>query len=306
MPRDLITRYVWLIDTLSRYERLSREEINRLWKRNYLSGGEPLPERTFFHYRRAIEENFKIDIACDKQGRYYIDRSTSRQSKAFTDWMLDSYAISNAIKDSDAPSNRVEVENVPSAREFLPSVLEAIRDNRMVSFTYAGFNRSRAEKDIRFAPYFLKRFRQRWYMIGLREKSGDIRTYALDRIRELLLTDEKFIMPDDVSLEDLFGNVLGVTSSQAPVKTVTLKVTPTQAKYFRALPLHHTQQEMVHDNYSIFTYQLKLNYELVHEIMALGNAVSVIDPPELRVMVATELRDALSQYDDIPHIKDIL
>ena len=199
--------------------------------------------------------------------------------------------------------DRVEIEDVPSAREFLPVVLDAIKENHKLSFTYAGFNRSRAEHGIRFLPYFLKRYKQRWYMAGVREKSGDIRTYALDRVKEMTVIDEKFVKDPEVTLEDLFGNVLGVTSSKADVRTVRLEATATQAKYFRALPLHHSQEEEVHDRYSIFTYRLKLNYELVHEVMALGEAVKVLDPPELKAMVVTELENALKRYrptEDMP------
>lgn len=297
MPRDLIGRYIWIVDTLSRYERLSREELNKLWLRSNISGGIPLPDRTFYHYRRAIEENFNIDIHCDSAGRYYINEQEVAQNKGVTNWMLDSYAVSNALKDSRLPAGRVEIEDVPSAREYLPLVLEAISDSGKIIFTYAGFNRARAETNILFRPYFVKRYKQRWYMIGLKEKGKSLRTYALDRIRELKLTEDKFEMPDDVSLEDLFSNVIGVTTSHANVKTVKLRTTPTQAKYFRALPLHSSQQEEIHDDYSIFTYRLKLNYELVHEILGFGDAVQVLDPPELKAMVVLQLKDTLSQYE---------
>ncbi len=297
MPRDLISRYVWILDILSRYEHITRRQLNKLWRQSPFSNGEDLPERSFFHYRRAIEENFQIEIVCDAQGRYSIDRMNSRQSKALTNWMIDNYAVSNAIKGSDAPMDRVEIEDVPSAREFLPIVLDAIRQSHKLIFTYAGFNRSRAEHEIRFRPYFLKRYKQRWYMVGLREKSDDLRTYALDRVQEIKVLDEEFVKPEDLTMDDLFGNIIGVTTSQAPVRHVRLQTTPRQAKYFRALPLHPSQQEIIHDNYSIFTYKLKLNYELAHEILALGSAVKVLDPPELKAMVLTELQTALAQYD---------
>ncbi|MBD5357844.1 MAG: WYL domain-containing protein [Bacteroides sp.] len=297
MARDLISRYVWIVDTLSRYDKLTKEELGKLWLRSHLSDGEPLPDRTFYHYRRAVEEVFHLEIACDSMGRYYLNRDNSRQNKAMTNWILDSYAVSSAIADSHAPVERVEIEDVPSAREFLPIVLEAIRNSNKVTFTYAGFNRSRAEHDILFRPYFLKRYKQRWYMIGFKEKSNGIRTYALDRIREMKIVNQKFDMPADLQLEDLFRNIIGVTTSQAPIKTVRLRTTSTQAKYFRALPLHSSQQEEVHDEFSIFTYRLKLNYELAHEILALGDAVKVLDPPELKAMVVTQLKDTLSQYE---------
>lgn len=280
-----------------RYGRLTRERLNQLWLRSSISNGRELPERTFFHYRRSIEQNFHIEISCDATGHYYINPASISRNKSLTNLMLDNYAVNGAISDSPDASERVEVEDVPSAREFLPSVLEAIRNSEKVCFTYAGFNRSRAERDILFCPYFLKRYKQRWYMLGRREKDGGIRTYALDRIKTLTLTQERFEMPEGLTPDDYFGSVIGITTSKAPVYNVRLRTSLRQAKYLRALPLHHSQQEEVHDDYSIFSYRLQLNYELVHEIMAFGDSVKVLDPPELRVMVTEALRDALAQYE---------
>ena len=104
-------------------------------------------------------------------------------------------------------------------------------------------------------------------------------------------------MPEGISHASLFDNVIGVTSSQAPVRVVKLMTEPTQAKYFRALPFHASQSEEIHDSYSIFTFKLKLNYELVHEILSLGNSVKVLQPRELEVMVRNELESTLSLYD---------
>lgn len=298
MARDLISRYIWLVDTLNRYGKLTREEIDRLWMRSPLGDGAPIPPRTFFHYRRAIEENFHIDILCNRRGEYYIDQGDDEHNRSFTNWLLDSYAVSSALRDSQAPAGRVLLEDVPSAREFLPMVLEAIGASEKVRFTYAGFNRSRPETDILFHPYFVKRYKQRWYMVGLREKSNDIRTYALDRVKAMVMVSERFEMPEDMDPAAFFDNIIGITLSKAAVRTVKIRTTPQQAKYFRALPFHPSQQEEIHDNYSIFTYKLKLNYELVHEILGFGTAVTVLAPRELRVMVTDELRNSLANYDE--------
>ncbi|MCH5229065.1 MAG: WYL domain-containing protein [Muribaculaceae bacterium] len=296
MARNLIEKYIWIIDTLSQYRRLSKEELHTLWRRSDISGGEPLPDRTFYHYRRSIEEIFKIEIKCDNSGRYYIDTPSSMRSHSLTNWLLDSMAVSSALNQNQPGFERIEIEDVPSAREFLPIVLEAIRDSVKLCFTYASFARARAETKIIFHPYFLKRYKQRWYMIGFQEKRKSIRTYALDRIREMQLVKEEFEKPGSITLDQLFGNIVGVTTSEASVKSVKLKTTPTQAKYFRALPLHTSQKEEVHDDYSIFSYQLKLNYELAHEILSFGDSVKVIEPPELKAMVVTQLQETLAQY----------
>ncbi|MDE6234247.1 MAG: WYL domain-containing protein [Muribaculaceae bacterium] len=298
MTRDLFSRYVWIVDTFLRNEKLTREEFNRLWEKCHLSDGRPMPERTFYHYRRSIEENFHLDILCNRAGEFYIDPKSVSRNRTLTNWMLDSYAVNGAISETPRASGRVEVEDVPSAREFLPTVLSAINKSKIISFTYAGFSRSRPERDILFAPYFLKRYKQRWYMLGYKEKSRDIRTYALDRVRQMVITDRDFTLPPDEKAEHYFGHIIGVTTSKAPVRRVVLRATPTQAKYFRALPLHPSQQEEeTHDDYSLFCYELQLNYELVHELMSLGDSVRVIEPAELRVMVKEALKAALDQYD---------
>ena len=296
MPRSQITKYIWIIDTLSRHRKLSKEELNDLWRRSSLSDGNPLPDRTFYHYRRNIEEIFRIEIKCDSNGKYYLESPDSIRSMSLTNWLLDSMAVSTAINENTPSEGRIEIEDVPSAREFLPMVLEAIRDSVKLNFSYASFSRSRTEHNILFHPYFLKRYKQRWYMIGYQEKRKSIRTYALDRVKDMLLVRESFEKPGDITLEQLFGNIVGVTTSESDIKTVRLRVTPSQAKYFRALPFHASQEEEIHDDYSIFTYKLKLNYELAHEILALGDSVKVLDPPELRIMVMQELQSALSQY----------
>ncbi len=296
MARDLISRYIWLVDTLNRYGRLTRSEINNLWIRSSITDGRDIPERTFFHYRRAVEENFNIEIKCDRTGAYYIEDDDDSHTRALTNWLLDSYAVNSAVKDSAGIQDRVSVEDVPSAREFLPIVLDAMSANEKICFTYAGFNRSRPEKGIIFSPYFVKRYKQRWYMVGKKEGS-EIRTYALDRVKEMRILSVTFELPPGMTDTAMFDNIIGVTMSKAQPRVVKLMVEPRQAKYFRALPLHASQQEEIHDRYSIFSYRLKLNYELVHELLGFGNTVKVLQPRELETMVREQLATTLELYD---------
>ena len=124
MAQDLINRYIWIIDTLTKNRRISKAELYKLWLKSDISQGNPLPERTFFHYRRNIEEIFNIEIKCNSYGEYYIDDTKSVRSNSVTNWLLDSMAVSNALNDSQAGMERIEIEDVPSAREFLPLFLK--------------------------------------------------------------------------------------------------------------------------------------------------------------------------------------
>lgn len=295
MGRDIISRYIWIVDTILKYGRISKKDLNELWMKSQFSGGNPMADRTFYSYRRGIEQSFNIDILCDPDGSYRIDTEDSPQVVQFANWVLNSSATTNAIQELGSESGRVEMEDVPSAREFLPVVAEAMRKNRQIVFTYAGFSRSRPEVGILFSPYFLKLYKQRWYMFGEKDGGGH-RTYALDRVTEMEVTGNRFKLPKGIKISDFFGNIVGITTSKAQVRKVVIQTTSTRAKYLRALPLHHSQEEEIHDFYSIFTYSLKINYELVSELMAMGSDITVIAPRELQLMLVERLRETLSNY----------
>ena len=55
--------------------------------------------------------------------------------------------------------------------------------------------------------------------------------------------------------------------------------------------------EEVHDDYSVFSYRMKLTDDLVRELMYYGSSIKVIQPQELRLMIQEELKKTLSQYD---------
>ncbi len=80
------------------------------------------------------------------------------------------------------------------------------------------------------------------------------------------------------------------------MRNVALKVDARLAKYFRALPLHSSQEEFIHDEYSIFHYRLRVSLDLVEEILKYGARIEVLSPPELRTMVADELARAAALY----------
>ena len=58
MAANLFGRYVWLMDILLRYKRLTFEEIDKLWQESGLSYGEELSLKTFITIKKAIKDIF--------------------------------------------------------------------------------------------------------------------------------------------------------------------------------------------------------------------------------------------------------
>ena len=161
MARNLVNRYVWLVDTISRYGRITLKDLNKAWLRSEISEGKPLARRTFFHYRDGVEEMFDINIQCDKSTfEYYIDTSGEEHNARLQSWLVDSVSISGMLSGAHDISGRIMLENVPSARQYLPVVIDALKQNRRISFSYKSYTRSRPTDGIVLEPYFVKIFKQ--------------------------------------------------------------------------------------------------------------------------------------------------
>ena len=297
MARNLINRYVWLVDTISRYGRITLKDLNEAWLRSEISEGKPLARRTFFHYRDGVEEMFDINIVCDKSTfEYYIDNSDGETMARLRSWLVDSVSMSDMLRNSNEIKGRIILENVPSARGRLPVIIDAMKQGHRISFSYKSYTRSRPTDGIMLEPYFVKIFKQLWYVIGYNVKDKQIKTYSLDRMSYLTMMPDVFTMPDNINPSEFFKDCFGIITNQNSPKRIVLRVEPTQAKYFRALPLHSSQQEEVHDNYSVFTYKMRITYDLKEELMSHGASVEVLEPQELKTLIRTELEQALNNY----------
>ena len=297
MARNLINRYVWLVDTINRYGRITLKDLNDAWLRSEISEGKPLARRTFFHYRDGVEEMFDINIVCDKSTfEYYIDDSGGENNTRLQSWLVDSASLSGMLSNAHDISDRIILENVPSAREHLPIIIDAMKQNRRIRFSYKSYTRSQPTDGIVLEPYFVKIFKQLWYVIGMNIKDGAVKTYSLDRITQLNLLQDTFKMPDGVKPSEFFKDCFGIITNKNKAKRIVLRVEPTQAKYFRALPLHASQMEEVHDNYSVFTYSMRITYDLKEEIMSHGSSIEVLEPTELKMLIQNDLKQALDNY----------
>lgn len=295
MSRNLLNKYIWLLETIERHGRLSRAELNDLWLASDISGGEPLARRTFYNYRNGIEEIFGISIAYNSATyEYFIENADA--TGELSGWLINSMSINGMLSDAGDIADRVMLEDVPSARRYLATVIDAIKKFRKVKFSYTPFYRNKASEGIIIEPYFLRIFKQRWYVIGYNSKDRMVKTYSLDRVNTLTLTEEHFDDPG-ISVKEFFKNFFGIMTTKSEAKHVVLRADSEQAKYLRALPLHPSQRETMGDGYSDFDYHLCITYDFIQELLSKGSRIMVVAPAELKAAVVEELRKSLSNYE---------
>lgn len=297
---NLLNKYVWLVETLYKAQRITFEEINERWIRSEISEGLELPLRTFHKWRIAVEEMFGLIIECERKGgyHYYIANAEELKTGGIRNWLLNTISVSNLLIDNLHMKDRILLENIPSGQDFLADIIEAMKKGQCINMTYQSYWRSESNTFM-VEPYCVKLFKQRWYVAARSPYYDEVMIYSLDRIFHLeVLVDERFKMPDSFNPTEYFGEYYGVIiDSDYDVESVKLKVSASQANYLRSLPLHHSQQEIqTTDEYSVFELRIRPTFDFYQEILWNGEFMEVLEPLWLRKEIAGKIEKMWKKY----------
>ena len=300
MASNLINKYVWLVETIYKAQRITFEEINERWIRSEISEGLELPLRTFHKWRIAVEEMYGLIIECERKGgyHYYIANAEELKTGGIRNWLLNTISVSNLLIENQHLKDRILLEEIPSGQDYLADIIEAMKKGCCITITYQSYWRDESNTFI-VEPYCVKLFKQRWYLIARSPYYNKLLIYALDRIQAMsICTDKRFKMPDSFNATDYFEECYGVIAGDGTtMETVKLKVSAGQANYLRSLPLHHSQQEIeITEEYSIFELKLRPAYDFQQEILWNGEDVEVLEPLWLRKEVAQKVERMWNKY----------
>ncbi|MDO4671939.1 MAG: WYL domain-containing protein [Porphyromonadaceae bacterium] len=318
MAANLFGRYVWLVDTIRQYKRLTYDEINRLWTQCGLSYGEgdEIPLRTFHNHRRAIADIFDINIECDtKDGyRYYIDAPEQLNSDSLRSWLIDSYSVLNQVQADKSLEGRILFETIPSGHEWLTVITQSMRKEKVLHITYQSFGRS-VESSFEIEPYYLKVINRRWYVLARnpyysrlnrqrnKEDGGnrpldEYRLYALDRVHNAELTEQQFKMKKDFDINQYFEGCYGILIDRSiPIERIILKVLAPHCNYLESLPLHHSQRIITRDDESItFELHVRPTFDFYQALMAQTDMTEVLEPENVRQNMKQLIENMMDIY----------
>ena len=303
MAKNLIEKYVWLVETIYQAEEITFEEINERWLDKMEAEGEKkddLPLRTFHTWCNAIEEIFDINIECKRKGgyHYYIEDSQEIKQGSLRGWLLDTISVSNMLMNSKQIKDRILLEDIPSGQDDLPIILDAMKTNRVLTITYQSYW-SEESNTFEVEPYCVKLFKQRWYMVARSPYYDRVLIYALDRITDISdKGNKKFKMPKDFNPELFFKDYYGIIAgTNRRIETVKLKVSAGQANYLESLKLHESQRPIESKGeYSIFRLRLRPEFDFQQMLLSMGEDVEVIEPLWLRQEIAEKTERMWNLY----------
>ncbi|MCZ6570904.1 MAG: WYL domain-containing protein [Deltaproteobacteria bacterium] len=136
------------------------------------------------------------------------------------------------------------------------------------------------------------------YVVGFDHKSGEIRTFAVERIRKIAETQKSFRLDPDFDFDAYVGASFGVISE--PATLVRILFDRRWAGYVEEHRWHPSQKLTRRPGGRVeLSMQVGGTAELRSWILSFGSGAEVLEPRALRDEVIAELRDAAARYE--PH-----
>jgi predicted DNA-binding transcriptional regulator YafY len=173
----------------------------------------------------------------------------------------------------------------------LEKLRRAIREHRSLEMNYQS-NQVPHPTQRKVDPYALVHRWGWWYVVGFCHLRDEVRTFRVDRIAEISLSDATFSIPPEFDLQAHLKNEF---QAQPQVKA-KLKVDADATWLFKGNQSYWESIEEQADGSLIVTFSAPALEWAASTVLAYGPAVEMLEPPELRRMVMEWLEVTAEKY----------
>jgi len=242
-----------------------------------------ISNRTFSRDIKEISFIFGIEISFDFSRQKYILDKESISTNTFK--LIDTFYILDALNMKDRIDSCIHLDGIKtSGTEYLHLILKAIRNNKVIQFTYQKFDDPDHLTIRRVEPYGIKEYRNWWFLLGKDLKDYKLKQFGLDRIQSIEMTNLPFVKDPHFDINQYFQHAFGSTvpENKKP-EEIIIRVNGEEINYIKAKPLHSSQKilkEVKNEiTISIFVY---ITWELITELRGKGDYIKILSPEHLK------------------------
>lgn len=169
-------------------------------------------------------------------------------------------------------------KNYGDYREFLKVIQEAIEGRRVLQLLYHPRDQLPAERKVN--PYAVHLRNGSLYVIGYCHLREGIRTFVVDRIQKIKLTEESFGRPLDFSLESYLRHSFGMFTEE--LVRVKVRFHKSLSRYLLERRWHPSQKnKKLKDGSLELAFEVAGIKEIKTWIMGFGSLAKVLEPTAL-------------------------
>jgi predicted DNA-binding transcriptional regulator YafY len=177
--------------------------------------------------------------------------------------------------------------------QIVARALEATLHLRQARITYFSKSSDRTKAYL-IHPYRLAYAQGALYLLAYVPEYGEVRTFAIDRVREMSLLEERFTPVEELP-DTAFPHSLGVHSG--PPEHVVIDVQAGAADYVRARQWHPSQRVTDQPGGGVrVSLDVCLDRALHAWVLSLGPLARVVSPESLKQEIAGQIEAARAQY----------
>ncbi len=210
--------------------------------------------------------------------------------------------IDGILGQSDATAKelrkRIKVIGMGSRKnsiEHFSEIGAALLKRNRLQIAY--YSKSKDENTVReISPQRLIYYRENWYLDAYCHLRNDLRSFSVDGIQSVVLTNKKAQEVSEKECQEHFSESYGIFSGKA-TQRAKLRFTPEHARWVSG-EHWHGQQVGNFDKKGYYNLEFDYNQdpELLMDILKHGSGVEVIGPASLKNKVKAELKKALESY----------
>jgi predicted DNA-binding transcriptional regulator YafY len=177
-------------------------------------------------------------------------------------------------------------------------LLDAIANRRGVRIRYDSLQESK-KLVTRLSPYRMLFSRRSWYVVGRSSLHRAKRTFHLGRILSAETLDDHFRIPRGFSIERYLGNAWHIIPEKGPDSEVVVRFSKLVATNVAEVNWHKPQRLVWRDG-GILDFHVTVSglNEISWWILGYGDQAEVLQPPELRRLVAGRAKRMAAMYEE--------
>jgi predicted DNA-binding transcriptional regulator YafY len=192
------------------------------------------------------------------------------------------------VREARGPDDRASSKPDPRVAQLLDATLH----HRRIEMRYHSFSSNR-EKAYAVEPQRLVFAQGALYLLAFVPEYGELRTFSVDRILGLSLTEDRF-EPKDLA-EDAFAHSLGV--HQGTPEAIEIAFEPQMSRHIRGRIWHPSQQIEERPNGGLLLRLTVSNdWALRSWILGFGALARVVAPPHLSAQILEEVERTRVRY----------
>lgn len=181
--------------------------------------------------------------------------------------------------------NPLHTNEVTDYHEVFQTILDSILSRRTVFVEYRSPSDSAPIKT-EIQPFTVL-YGRSWYVIGFSSLYQEIRTFKVSRILTIRSTTKTFAMPASFSVDEYLGNAWYIIPSTGHDQEVVVRFSKLVARNVAEIRWHKTQSLRWLNNGEVeLRFTVSGLNEIVWWILGYGAEATVIEPQELRDMIA--------------------